>query len=43
MNGRMIRYRKPGWKNWATIVVAESDYDRQVAIFLDLGYEVEGH
>lgn len=42
MNGRVIRYKKPEWKNWSVITVADSLYDATVANLKSLGYEVEG-
>lgn len=42
MNGKVIRYRKPGWKNWATLSVRNDEYEKVIENLLSLGYEVEG-
>lgn len=41
MNGRMIRYKKPKWKNWVYETVKEDELDERVRVLESLGYIVE--
>lgn len=41
MNKRVIRYKKPEWSNWVTMVVNEFEVEQKIRLLESLGYEVE--